>query len=228
MTALRERLARHTGRTTAVPLSAAATGKFSDTGRLSAQLPRRPAALPLFTRAARTHVLALDFDASRGGPGQADTDLAAAAAWITRCGGVVITDRSPGGRHLWAPLGIGTTAGADEIAHLARLLAARLPTLDVTPLLNPATGCLSAPGTLTKDGAGHRRLDGPLQAAIAACTTGSHPALMPRLGELLGALKPARRATGAPGPLPGGDTDVAAGVIPRRAPGSRSPQPIPG
>ncbi|WP_243747921.1 hypothetical protein [Mycolicibacterium sp. CBMA 226] len=165
----------------------AETGKFSDTGRRSDALPTRPAAVYLYTTKGRTTVLALDFDAAHG---DVDTDLATAADWITRCGGVIVTDRSPtGGRHLLCPLAIGTTASASEISHLVRLLGARLPSLDITPNTNPDFGCLSVPGTPGKRG-GYRTLDGPLQAAVNAFTTRSAPALLPRLYELLGAIKP--------------------------------------
>lgn len=191
----------------AMRLYDAQTGKFSSAGRLTATLPSRPAALPLYTRAGRTVLVALDFDARRGGQGAVEADLATAVEWITRCGGVVITDRSPGGRHLWCPLAIGTSASAAEIGHLMRLLAARLPTLDITPNLNTASGCLSVPGTRTKDGAGYRRLDGPLTAAVEACTTRSHPALLPRLGELLGVLPRTAHAGTAPASQASGDVD---------------------
>ncbi|PBJ66324.1 hypothetical protein BB737_08165, partial [Mycobacterium avium subsp. hominissuis] len=181
-----------------------ATGKFSDSARLTNHLPSRPVAVHLYTRAGRTHVLGLDFDIKRGDADAVDADLATAAEWITRCGGVVVTDRSPGGRHLWCPLAIGTTAGATEISHLVRLLAARLPTLDITPNTNSTSGCLSAPGTVGKTG-GYRQLDGPLSVAIDAFTTRSEPSLLPRLYELLGALAP----------QPASGTDVAAADLPQ-------------
>lgn len=165
------------------------TGTFSDSAKLTNTLPARPAAPYLYTSAGRTHLIALDFDDKRGGRAAVDADVATAAEWITRCGGVIVTDHSPGGRHLLAPLAIGTTASAAEMNHLVRLLAARLPTLDITPNTNPASGCLSAPGTPTKTGGGYRQLDGPLEAAVAAFTTRSAPGLLPRLYELLGAIK---------------------------------------
>ena len=169
------------------------TGTFSDSAKLTNALPARPAAPYLYTSAGRTHLIALDFDDKRCSRAAVDADLATAAEWITRCGGVIVTDRSPGGRHLLAPLAIGTTASAAEMNRLVRLLAARLPTLDITPNTNPTTGCLSAPGTPTKAGGGYRQLEAPLEAAVAAFTTRSAPGLLPRLYELLGTIKP--RAT---------------------------------
>ncbi|CQD25166.1 hypothetical protein BN970_06964 [Mycolicibacterium conceptionense] len=116
------------------------TGKFSDTAKHCERLPSRPAALYLYTRR-RTHTLWLDFDTKLHGPAAVADDLARAAEWITQCGGVVVTDRSSsGGRHLICPLAIGTSASLDEMNHLVRLLAARLPTLDITPNTNADTG----------------------------------------------------------------------------------------
>lgn len=177
------------------------TGRFSGVARLTRSLPTQPAATYLYTRAGRTHLLALDFDCSRGDRAAVEADLATAAEWITRCGGVTVTDRSPGGAHLFCPLAIGTTARVEEITHLVGLLAARLPTLDKTPNTNADTGCLSAPGTPAKQG-GYRQLTGPLAAAVEAFTTRSAPTLLPRLYELLGAVtarsRPARPTAGAP------------------------------
>jgi hypothetical protein len=177
-----------------------ATGRFSRVGRLTRSMPTQPAATYLYTKAGRTHLLALDFDCARADRATVEADLATAAEWITRCGGVIVTDRSPGGAHLLCPLAIGTTAGVEEISHLVALMAARLPTLDKTPNTNPDTGCLSAPGSRTKDGRGHRQLGGPLSAAVEAFTTRSAPALLPRLYELLGAVAPRHQGPAAPPP----------------------------
>ena len=165
------------------------TDKFSDTAKRTDTLPGRPAAMYLYNKR-RTYLLALDFDAKHAGSAATDADLAAAAAWITQCGGVIVTDRSTsGGRHLLCPLAIGTSASLDEIVHLTRLLAARLPTLDITPNTNAVTGCITAPGSPCREG-GYRQLDGALDAAIEAFTTRSAPDLLPRLYMLLGALRP--------------------------------------
>ena len=165
------------------------TDKFSQTRPLPATLPTHPAAVYLYNKR-RTRLLPMDFDTKRGGSAAVERDLAQAVAWITQCGGVTVTDRSTSaGRHLLVPLAIGTTASFDEITRLMRLLAARLPTLDITPNLNPTQGCITPPGSPCKQG-GHRQLDGTLQAAHEAFTTRSAPDLLPRLYVLLGALTP--------------------------------------
>lgn len=165
------------------------TEKFSDTGRLTESLPWRSAAVYLYTKG-RTQVLVLDFDVKHHSVEQVRTDLDTAAAWISSCGGVFITDSSTnGGRHLIAPLAIGTSASCDEITALVRLLASRLPTLDITPNTGAKQGCISVPGSPDKNG-GYRQLDGSLADALEAFTTRSAPDLLPRLQMLLGAFKP--------------------------------------
>jgi hypothetical protein len=184
------------------------TDKFSDTTKLSDTLPRRPAAVYVFNKRRRTELLALDFDAKRHDAAAVDADVAAAASWITQCGGVVVTDRSSSrGRHLLCPLAIGTSASLDEVVQLMRVLAARLPTLDITPATNAATGCITPPGSPCREG-GYRQLDGSLNAAVEAFTTRSAPDLLPRLYMLLGALKPTPNQRGRATP-----TDVSAFIV---------------
>ena len=165
------------------------TEKFSDTAKRTDRLPTRPAAVYLYTQK-RTQLLWLDFDAKRWGPEAVDADMAAAAAWLTECGGTVVTDHSTsGGAHLLCPLAIGTAASHDEMVQLVRLLSARLRTLDITPNTNAETGCMTPPGSPCREG-GYRTLDCSLNDAIEAFTIRSAPDLLPRLYMLLGALNP--------------------------------------
>lgn len=175
------------------------TEKFSDTAKRTDRLPTRPAAVYLYSQR-RTQLVWLDFDAKRHGAAAVDADMAAAASWLAECGGVIVTDRSTsGGGHLICPLAIGTSASHDEMVQLVRLLAARLPTLDITPNTNAETGCMTPPGSPCREG-GFRQLDGTLAAAVEAFTTRSTPDLLPRLYMLLGALKtkPRQPATATP------------------------------
>ena len=163
------------------------TNKFDRARPLTSRLPQHPAAVALYHRG-RTPLLALDFDTKHHGQDAVDADFSRALSWITEAGGVVVTDRSTsGGRHILVPLAIGTTATIAEVLPLMRLLEARLPSLDKTPMTNPKTGCITAPGSACRQG-GHRVLDGPLTAAIDALTTRSEPGLLPRLHMLLGSL----------------------------------------
>ncbi|MCH9736113.1 MAG: hypothetical protein K0U78_16430 [Actinomycetia bacterium] len=165
------------------------TDKFSDTAKLTDRLPSRPAATYLYTRGRRTQAICLDFDAKRHDAAAVTADMATASTWIIECGGVIVADRSTsGGGHLICPLAIGTSASLHEMIELVRLLAARLPTLDITPNTNPSTGCITPPGSPCREG-GFRQLVDSLDAAMEALTTRSAPDLLPRLYMLLGALK---------------------------------------
>lgn len=203
------------------------TDKFSDTAKLTTTLPRRPAAVYVFNKRRRTQLLALDFDAKRHGPAAVDADVATATSWITQCGGVVVTDRSSsGGRHLLCPLAIGTSASLDEIAHLMRVLAARLPTLDITPATNAATGCITPPGSPCREG-GYRQLDGPLEDAIEAFTTRSEPDFLPRLYMLIGALKPSPHHQHRPATTDATTYTIGHGDHQRLAPAYTRDDPLP-
>lgn len=174
-----------------------ATEKFDRTTNLTSRLPRFPAAVLLYLHG-RTQVLALDFDTKHHSQHTVDADFTRALTWITEAGGVAVTDQSAsGGRHILVPLAAGTAASLAEVTDLLRLLEARLPSLDKTPMTNAKTGCITVPGSPCRQG-GHRRLDGPVDAAVRAFTERSHPALLPRLNVLLGALTPPPSATTPP------------------------------
>ncbi|MBU8834085.1 hypothetical protein KL858_32215 [Mycolicibacterium goodii] len=207
------------------------TGKFSTSRQLTRKLPGRPAAVYLYTEhAATTRILALDFDSTRGGPAAVERDVEIARHWLTAAGGRLIVDRSTnGGMHIICPLAPATSATHAEITHLTAVLAAHLPTLDTSPNGNIATGCLSLPGTLDKQG-GHRQLIGSLRDALDAIADGSTPDFLPTLYAHLGILKrqPTPAETTAPDNCPAlaqfttGDGDDL-----RLAPAHTNPTPIP-
>ena len=70
------------------------TGKFSQTAKLTAKWPTRPAAVYLYSANATTVLLALDFDTSRGDAAGVERDLRTAETWLTSCGARVVTDLS--------------------------------------------------------------------------------------------------------------------------------------
>ena len=130
-------------------------------------LPSAPAAVMLWDTTGRLPVLALDFDAKHGhGPRSAARDATDALRLLTDCGLHPIADRSPaGGWHLYARL--PHPAAAWDVHQVATALAARWTTLDTSPLLNTAHGCIRPPGAAHPTG-GWQRLTQPLEAAVAA------------------------------------------------------------
>lgn len=148
-------------------------------------LPTLPAALPLFNRSGWTRMLALDFDVKLGSERQLTHDVDDAVAMITSVGGRVIVDRSPaGGHHVWVPL--WAEHRVDTLMPVLHAMRARWSTLDITPMTNPATGCLTGPGSACVGG-GHRELVTPLGDAIDAVRQRSRPGT---LGALRRALLP--------------------------------------
>ncbi|WP_280310274.1 hypothetical protein [Nocardia abscessus] len=159
--------------------------RYNDRARtLTRKLPDQPAAVPIY-RDGRTRLLALDFDSTRGGPAAVDREVERCLGWVREAGGRAITDHSTsGGRHILIPLPLGDTLDLAEAESLVRALAARLPSLDITPMLNPATGCITPPGSRCKQG-GYRRLDGSLDDALDALTARSAPGFVARLRHLV-------------------------------------------
>lgn len=158
---------------------------FTEARPLTTKRPPVPAAVPLFVRG-RARVLALDFDAKTRGVDAVRADVARVLGWLGECGGRAVVDTSTsGGAHVLVPLAPGQSVGVDEVRPLLSLLAARLPTLDIVPMTNPATGCITVPGAACREG-GVRVLAGELHNAIDTLTVGSDPAFLPRLGALLG------------------------------------------
>ncbi|OLT31611.1 hypothetical protein BJF84_26595 [Rhodococcus sp. CUA-806] len=160
--------------------------KYGTSGPLTTKRPALPAAVPLFSHG-RARILALDFDAKTHGADAVVDDVARMLQWLRECGGRAVVDvSSSGGRHVLVPLAPGKTVTAEQIRPLLRLLAARLRTLDITPMTNPASGCITVPGSACKEG-GHRRLV-DLDPATAAdqLTVGSDPGTLTRLEALLG------------------------------------------
>ncbi|MGY2119168.1 hypothetical protein ACW9HR_35195 [Nocardia gipuzkoensis] len=151
---------------------------------LTRKLPDQPAAIPIY-RDGRTRLLALDFDSTRDRTAAVDRDVHRCLTWIREVGGRAITDRSTsGGRHILIPLPLGVTLDLAEAESVVRLLAERLPTLDITPMLNAASGCITPPGSRCKQG-GYRRLDGSIDDALDTLTARSAPGFLARLRQLL-------------------------------------------
>lgn len=170
------------------------SGKFDTSRSLAKRLPTVPAAVPIYARG-RTSLLALDFDAKHHSSDQVDADVERVLAWLHECGARTVTDRSTsGGRHVLVPLSTDGPLRVDEVKIVMQLLAARLVTLDSTPMLNADWGCITPPGSPCREG-GYRRLDGTLDEAIDAFAVRSDRGVVARLVALLGGATTSRHRT---------------------------------
>lgn len=113
--------------------------------------PHRPHALYLADERQRFHLLGFDFDSHHDGL-LPQVDAAALQAILTDANiSHLVCASGPGeGVHVWVRLSTPATAAA--VRRLAKTLDAVFPSFDATPLLNPATGCLRAPGSPHRHG----------------------------------------------------------------------------
>ena len=149
--------------------------------------PAGPWAMYLTDAQRRYRYIGLDLDAHDGGAAQAERDATAIAAALTQSGiAHVVCESGPsGGRHVW--IGVAETAEAQLVRHLAHSLQGLAPSLDPTPLLNPATGCLRPPGAPHRHGGASRVIAGDLTTLTHPTTTPSQLVdLASRLNEALG------------------------------------------
>ena len=106
---------------------------------------------------------------------------------------VVCASGPSGGRHVWVAL--DHRAEADLVASLARLARHVLPTLDISPLSNPATGCLRPPLSPHRDGGASTVIAGDVATLSAPSTTpeqvGALHAALAALVETAGLDEPA-------------------------------------
>lgn len=138
---------------------------------LTQRRPEAPAAVMLFRRR-RTRVLAFDLDAKLAGTAAVDADRARLMFWLSGYGAKFISDRSTsGGAHIVVPLARAVTI--DQLGPFIRAAAALYPTLDIKPMTNPDQGCLTVPGSATREG-GFRVLDGELDTAVEVLTQRNH------------------------------------------------------
>ena len=139
--------------------------------RLDGPSPAGPWALHLADASGAFRLLGFDLDAHRPGQRAAAAADAERLAELLRQVGiahVVCASGPSGGRHVWVALDHGAPAG--QVASLARLARHVLPTLDIAPLSNPATGCLRPPGSPHRGGGASVVLAGDV-AALSAPTT---------------------------------------------------------
>ncbi len=158
-----------------------AVNTYTRRGRTAGARPGAPWAVYLTDQAGAFRLLAFDFDAAKGDPA---ADAAALRGWLEDAGlAHVLTCSGPsGGRHVWLALAEAVDAGTVDT--LARLVRARLPSLDIAPLVNPVTGCVRPPGAPHRAGGSSTVLTGDLSALTVPTVTAADVA---RLVEVLAA-----------------------------------------
>jgi len=123
--------------------------------------PGAPWAVYLADETGAFRLLAFDFDAGKGDP-VADADTLCGWLEQARLPHLLACSGPSGGRHVWLALAEGLAAGTVDV--LARLVRARLPSLDIAPLSNPVTGCVRPPGSPHRAGGSSTVLTGDLSA----------------------------------------------------------------
>ena len=134
---------------------------YTRRARTAGARPDAPWAVYLTDQTGGFRLLAFDFDAAKGDPA---ADAATLCGWVEHAGLPHLLTRSgpTGGRHVWLALAEAVDAGTVDT--LARLVRARLPSLDIAPLSNPVTGCVRPPGAPHRDGGSSTVLTGDLSA----------------------------------------------------------------
>ena len=164
---------------------------------LDGDVPGTPWAVYLTDARGRFRLLCLDLDShSCSDSAIAQTALLTGLLRELRVSHVVCASGPAGGRHVWLALVEGVDAAL--VAALAHLLKAWLPSLDLAPLLNPATGCVRPPGSPHRDGGASRVIEGVLATLRTPTVTRSQiEAIVARLAELAVVTNPDHSATSA-------------------------------
>ncbi len=158
-----------------------AVNTYTRRARTAGARPDAPWAVYLTDQTGAFRLLAFDFDAAKGDPA---ADAAVLCGWLEHAGLPHLLTRSgpSGGRHVW--LALAEAVDAAVVDTLARLVRARLPSLDIAPLANPVTGCMRPPGSPHRAGGSSTVLTGDLSALTAPTVTAADVA---RLVEALAA-----------------------------------------
>ena len=191
-------------RAAGVDADGAVANVYDRPARLGGPAPGGPWAVHLTDDAGAFRLLGFDFDAHR--PGQraaaaADAERLAELLDSVGIAHVVCASGPSGGRHVWVALDHGAPAG--QVASLARLARHVLPTLDIAPLSNPATGCLRPPGSPHRDGGASVVLAGDVAALSAPSTS----------AQQVGALHAAVAALVEPRAAAAVDGEAAGGAV---------------
>lgn len=166
------------------PETASTPAGFNHVRPLRMRLPDAPAAVPIYVRG-RTRLLVFDLDAKHHHPDSVAADTTRILQLLNDSGACAVVDTSSsGGAHVLVPL--TRAVSVDEIRPLLELVSARCPTLDKTPMLNAATGCITVAGSACREG-GHRVLAATLEAAAAVSLVPNPASVVADLIALVGA-----------------------------------------
>ena len=161
--------------------------------RITGAEPDRPWAVYLAGPDGLFRLLCFDLDSKTPGAAGAaarDADVLAGVLVDVGLEPVVCASGPSGGRHVWAALVEGVDA--ETVATLARLAKHLCPTLDLSPLSNPATGCVRPPGAPHRAGGYSTVLSGELHALTEPTGTAAHVRdLTERLARLVDDAAPA-------------------------------------
>jgi len=145
--------------------------------------PGTPWAVHLADTQGRFRLLCADLDAKPSADAAA-ADAVRLSSFLSDLGiqHLMCASGPTGGRHVW--LGLRESVDAEMVSALAYLLKAWLPTLDVAPLVNPASGCVRPPGSPHRLGGVSQVIAGSARALTdATVTLAEVHALMSRLAQ---------------------------------------------
>ena len=167
--------------------------QYTGQHRADAAEPDRPWAVYLADTERRFRLLCFDLDAKSAGAASAAARDSEVIAGLLRDAGLssVVCQSGPaGGRHVWTAL--AESLDAETVATLGRLTRELCPTLDLSPLSNPVTGCVRPPGAPHRDGGRSTVLAGSLDALTHPTGTAAGiRALVERLASLVNTAEPA-------------------------------------
>ena len=162
--------------------------------RVAGVEPDRPWAVYLAGTDHRFRLLCFDLDAKTpGATAAAERDAGVLTALLRDVGlsAVVCQSGPSGGRHVWTAL--AESVDAETVATVARLTRHVCPTLDLSPLSNPVTGCVRPPGAPHRAGGRSTVLSGDLSTLTTPTGTAAQVrALVERLAQLVDDAEPAR------------------------------------
>lgn len=177
--------------------------QYTGHSRTNAGEPDRPWAVYLTGSDHRFRLICFDLDAKSAGAASAaarDADVIAGLLRDADLSAVVCQSGPAGGRHVWTALAESTDA--ETVATLGRLARQLCPTLDLSPLSNPVTGCVRPPGSPHRDGGRSTVLSGSLDMLTHPTGTRAEVrVLVERLAALVDAAEPAHTLDPAK-PLP--------------------------